>query len=305
MAIRTYLTTHQISPMMSMPFCLISLLLTGCLQQQVRPSISIEEIHEALSSTKTPILNEIQQVQQQQVQQQQQLEQVSSELAELKQNIKSYGNQAPTTQAQPVLVSKTQCKVPEDRMLDGRLILGRVEWVLLSEINDLFKARIDTGATTSSISADRITLFERDGKKWVKFFLTHDGTDDVPIESKLIRYAKVRQASADEPDKRPVVRLNIRIGQTTEAAEFTLTDRSTMTYPVLLGREFLKDVALVNVAKKFLHGKPKLLAPNKPAPAIKPVSLKKKSSDEKPAANPQTENEPASTQPEIQSKEGS
>lgn len=60
----------------------------------------------------------------------------------------------------PVKVTKTP---------DGMLILGSEEWVYVPEIDQTFKARVDTGATTSSISATDIVPFERDGKDWVKF----------------------------------------------------------------------------------------------------------------------------------------
>ena len=49
--------------------------------------------------------------------------------------------------------------------------------------NDAFQARVDTGATTS-ISAQEITIFERNGKNWVRFFLSHQEMDDkIQIEA--------------------------------------------------------------------------------------------------------------------------
>ena len=66
------------------------------------------------------------------------------------------------------------------------------------------------------------------------------------------------QRVVDDLDRRPVVRLTVRIGDMTEKAEFTLKDRSDMTFPVLLGREFLKDIAVVDVAREYIQPKPKL-----------------------------------------------
>ena len=74
----------------------------------------------------------------------------------------------------------------------------------------------------------------------------------------LVRHVRVRQASADDLDRRPVVRLTVRIGDMTEKAEFTLKDRSGMTFPVLLGRVYLKDIAVVDVAREYIQPKPKL-----------------------------------------------
>lgn len=52
--------------------------------------------------------------------------------------------------------------------LDKRVI-GSEELVLLDDLTEKYKARIDTGATTSSLNATNIVEFERDGTKWVRF----------------------------------------------------------------------------------------------------------------------------------------
>ena len=124
--------------------------------------------------------------------------------------------------------------------------------------NDAFQARVDTGATTSSISAQEITIFERNGKNWVRFFLSHQEMDDkIQIEAPWCVTCGSVRLPADDLDRRPVV-LAVRIGDMTEKAEFTLKDRSDMTFPVLLGREFLKDIAVVDVAREYIQPKPKL-----------------------------------------------
>ncbi len=77
-----------------------------------------------------------------------------------------------------------------------------------------------------------------------------------PRSNRRVRYVRIIQASADDPDRRPVVSLTIRIGRLTEKAQFTLTDRSEMEYPVLLGREFLQDIAVVDIARENVQGDP-------------------------------------------------
>ncbi|PSJ46053.1 ATP-dependent Zn protease [Zobellella endophytica] len=147
---------------------------------------------------------------------------------------------------------------PDNETRDGKLIVGETEDVWLDAVNDSFPARIDTGATTSSLSAQDITVFERDGNPWVSFNLAHEGVDEkLPVETPLVRYVRIRQASADSTERRPVVALTMRLGRLSERTEFTLTDRSQMTYPVLLGREFLKDIAVVDIARQNVQGKPK------------------------------------------------
>ena len=137
--------------------------------------------------------------------------------------------------------------------LANKTVIGQVEWVYVSKVKENFKGRIDTGAATSSINAVNIEHFERDGKKWVRFHLTHsEGTNADMIEAKVIRTAKIRQSGIlDEKTERPVIELHVRIGDIAHLTEFTLTNRQQMAYPVLIGRTFLRDVILVDVSKEF------------------------------------------------------
>ena len=147
---------------------------------------------------------------------------------------------------------------PKDETQDGKLVVGETEEVWLDAVNDSFSARIDTGATTSSLSAQDVSEFERDGKPWVRFSMAHEGIDErLEIETPLVRHVRIRQASSEEAERRPVVALTMRLGRLSEKTEFTLADRSQMSYSVLLGREFLKDIAVVDIARKNVQGKPK------------------------------------------------
>lgn len=139
----------------------------------------------------------------------------------------------------------------------SKIVVGEVEWVYLHELGQSFKTRVDSGATTSSISASNIQPFERDGKNWVKFTVGHRDTKKTEvIETPIVRKVRIKQASVSESQTRLVVSLNINLGEKLkQKAEFTLADRSDMVYPILLGREFLQDVTLIDVGKKFLHPK--------------------------------------------------
>ena len=122
------------------------------------------------------------------------------------------------------------------------------------------KARIDSGATTFSISATNIQTFERDGVSWARFSVQqHNPEKTQLIEAPVLREVRIKQASANSYQLRLVISLTINLGEHfTRKAEFTLADRTAMNYPVLLGREFLKGVALIDVDKKFLHPKVEL-----------------------------------------------
>ncbi|NAW89833.1 MULTISPECIES: ATP-dependent zinc protease family protein [unclassified Vibrio] len=136
------------------------------------------------------------------------------------------------------------------------VILGEVEKVTIDSIKQTFDARVDTGAATSSLNAIDIEEFERNGKNWVRFHLS-DGdraTDESNwIESPIIRYVKIRQSTNDEMERRAVVELWVKLGSIHEKAQFTLADRSQMSHPILLGREFIRDIALVDVSRKYIQ----------------------------------------------------
>ncbi len=136
------------------------------------------------------------------------------------------------------------------------LILGAKEWVTIDAIDSRFTARVDTGAATSSLNAVNMQEFERDGQKWVRFNLANTaGTDEKIqwISAPIVRHVNVRQTSSDELQRRAVVELRVGLGALNEKVLFTLADRSQMTHPILLGREFIKDIAIVDVSKEFLQ----------------------------------------------------
>ncbi len=137
------------------------------------------------------------------------------------------------------------------------LVLGSIENVKIANVNQLFSARIDTGATTSSLNAIDLEEFERNGTQWVRFHLLEqekkaDGELEW-IEAPVIRFVKIRQSTTEKFERRPVIELWVKLGSIHEKTQFTLADRSHMTYPVLLGREFIQDIAIVDVSKKFVE----------------------------------------------------
>lgn len=138
---------------------------------------------------------------------------------------------------------------------EGKLVVGRNELVWLDLLARTLNARIDTGAGSSSLNAVELQPFERDGKEWIRFRVPDEGHPDggEVYETALLRHVRIRQASAEELERRPVVRLKVRVGKLVEEIEFNLTNRENMLYPVLLGRNFLRDIAVVDVARKFVQ----------------------------------------------------
>ena len=157
-----------------------------------------------------------------------------------------------TPEALPVVSNcprSVACPSPEK--VSNKLVVGQLEQVWLSGPELALTARIDTGAETSSLDARNIELFERDGRRWVRFEIINQvtGTPQL-LERRLKRTVGIHQSGGTENKRRPVVKMGIVIGRSNQTAEFTLTDRSHLDYQVLIGRSILKDVMMVDVSKK-------------------------------------------------------
>ncbi|MDF5809734.1 RimK/LysX family protein [Pseudomonas aeruginosa] len=98
------------------------------------------------------------------------------------------------------------------------------------------RAKIDTGASTSSLHASDIVPFERDGEKWVRFtaHLGDAGTAPAPLRSADGR-AQDHSRSNGQAQTRYVIRTTLALGDRMWPVEFTLACRKSMRYRVLLG----------------------------------------------------------------------
>jgi hypothetical protein len=137
-------------------------------------------------------------------------------------------------------------------LVDGKLVVGELEMVTVSPPGQSYRARIDTGATGSSIHATNIIQFERDGERWVRFDITATGGEKVTLERRIVRRIRVRQAELEEFERRVVVLMTVTLGPLTQQLEMSLTDRSAMEFSVLIGRNFLRNTAIVDVSRQMI-----------------------------------------------------
>jgi hypothetical protein len=152
------------------------------------------------------------------------------------------------------LPSAAEHNAPADKdcpNICGFMVVGEIEHVTIKSKNLRLKARIDTGATTSSLNAQELQPFERDGKKWIKFSVTDPVSEKFyDFERPVVRIAEIKRHGA-AAQERPVVKLKIMLGDVEMEREFSLTDRSRYTFPVLIGRNVLSGKFLVDVNRKF------------------------------------------------------
>jgi hypothetical protein len=144
-------------------------------------------------------------------------------------------------------------------------LYGRYEYIALPEIGgQVLKAKMDTGALTASLSAKDIETFKRD-EDWVRFRLATKDAGNQVYEHKVARISKIKTRSEEDeedsevvaPSKRPVVDLELCLGNVKRTVEVNLTDRSSFNYPLLIGAKALREFgAAVNPARRFTADKP-------------------------------------------------
>ncbi len=127
-----------------------------------------------------------------------------------------------------------------------KFIHGLSEAVYLRELDVTVMAKLDTGAQTASLSAFNIERFRRNGTSWVRFNLGIAGHEQQVIEKPLARISRIKRRAGDidaDEDKsytpRPVIHLQVCMGEQSRIIEVNLTDRSAFAYPLLLGSDAL------------------------------------------------------------------
>lgn len=136
--------------------------------------------------------------------------------------------------------------------------IGWREWVELPDLKiDEIKAKVDTGARTSSLHAFDLETYKRSGVEYVKFKVHPDQDSTQKIiecKCKVLEYRKVKSSNG-QVQKRPVIISKVKLLGEEWPIEITLTNRDEMGFRMLIGRAGIKNKFLVNVAKSFYSEK--------------------------------------------------
>ena len=130
--------------------------------------------------------------------------------------------------------------------------IGQIEYVDILPEGIRQKARVDTGAETTSLGAFDIEPFERDGKAWVKFKVLQRSSGEAHIFSKPIARNVLIKRHGAKNVRRPVIKMTLAMGSIKRKIEVSLTDRSKFEFPVLIGRNFLYGDIRIDINNKFL-----------------------------------------------------
>lgn len=134
----------------------------------------------------------------------------------------------------------------------AREVVGWVEKARIYPGDMLVKARVDTGARTSSLGADILDYFERKDGKWVRFTTTNYKGKTIWLERKVLRTSKIKHNSGGIQE-RPVISLGICLSSIYRETEVNLQERNHMNYQMLIGREFLRGHFLVKPDAVFIN----------------------------------------------------
>ena len=124
------------------------------------------------------------------------------------------------------------------------LHVGAVENVVMLPWNVTIAARVDTGAATSALDARDIKVLS--GKKEVEFRLPERCGGH--LVRRKVHAWRIVTSSDGKSEERPEVEMEFRLGDRLLRTHVTLSDRSRMKFPLLLGRRTLSNRFIVDVA---------------------------------------------------------
>lgn len=142
-----------------------------------------------------------------------------------------------------VMVSKTDV---------SKKVIGRKELISIVDLDLVnLDAKVDTGADSSALHCDHIRL---DGEGFVHFHLldeVHPSYHGKAMKMPLHMIKKVRSSNG-ELQERPSIKVTVNFFGKKYKTIISLTNRSDMKYPMLIGRKFLSDKFLVDVSQEYL-----------------------------------------------------
>ena len=148
----------------------------------------------------------------------------------------------------PAIVPNTQKTEP--KTLEATNIIGAIEPIYILPLKSAFYARVDTGATTSSIDVENLKHFERDGVAWVSFDVVNTRSKETHhFEKEVIKRVKIKRIEQEE--HRVKVMMEVKFGGKKLKTEFTLAERSGFEYQGLIGRNILTGRYIVDTSLSY------------------------------------------------------
>lgn len=154
---------------------------------------------------------------------------------------------------EPVTLDKQRATIQKRKPSAPLPVMGWIEWARLPDVDEDTKAKLDTGAKTSSLNANVIKTFKRGGKEYALFRIDLNRKyeeGDKAIEREITRWVKIKKKEGGLL-RRPVVQMSFCIGDTVMNGEVSLAKRDHFNYNILVGRNMLSQVFVVDASRIF------------------------------------------------------
>lgn len=131
------------------------------------------------------------------------------------------------------------------------MVMGWIENAELEDTGLRLRAKLDTGARSSSLDVLDHEIFKKDGRDWVRFTVSDRKKTKKVLERPVLKFIRIRRSEA-VTTRRPVIEMRICIGPIAATTQVNLANRAHLNNPLLIGRRFLENRILVDSSRTFL-----------------------------------------------------
>tara|TARA_R110000868_G_scaffold215663_3_gene465789 strand:+ start:2368 stop:2940 length:573 start_codon:yes stop_codon:yes gene_type:complete len=158
-----------------------------------------------------------------------------------------------------------ETKVNQALNCQNKEIFGRIEKGFIKSVDAKFTIKMDTGAKIASLDVKKLVYFTKNNEKWVRFTITSRAKrkklhkilikTDVNFERPILDIITIKKHFKNQKvDQRPVVNLDIQVGNVTKTIAVNLVSRKNFLYPMLFGRTAINEFkAVIDPQKKFVQ----------------------------------------------------
>jgi hypothetical protein len=133
----------------------------------------------------------------------------------------------------------------------AKQVAGWVEMAVIQPGDLELRAKLDSGAETSSLHCVCSSTFEKDGEEWVRFTVQNWRGERVQMERPVVRRTKIKRHFGGSQE-RLVINLPICVGGVRKEREVNVVNREGLEYQLLIGRNFMAGDFLIDPAQKYL-----------------------------------------------------
>lgn len=133
-------------------------------------------------------------------------------------------------------------------------IIGWREWISLPDLKIVnIKAKIDSGARTSSLHAFNVEVFKKGRYEYVNFNVhpeQRSSKSEKKCTARVLEFRKIKSSNG-QTELRPVILTSVSLLGEVWEVEMTLTNRDEMGFRMLLGRESIRRKFLIDTGSSY------------------------------------------------------